>query len=176
MCSRPRKGPIVILIIWNTSRTLFIKISILLDITIKTESLKNQNGLETVEVTVSATNEIQQATQSLVGNVDAIYIPTDNMMATAMPTISIVTDEAKIPVICGESALIESGALATYGINYYELGKLTAKQAVAIIENKSDIKEMPIEYLNNFELVIDLEKAEFLGIDVPEELLKKLKE
>lgn len=131
-------------------------------------------GLKTVEVTVSATNELQQAVQSLVGKVDAIYLPTDNMMATGMPTIAMVTDSAKIPVICGEDALIANGALATYGIDYYELGKLTAAQAVLLFKGEATTSDMPIGYLENNKLSIDLEKAEKLGIVVPEELKSQL--
>ncbi|MEG1621208.1 MAG: ABC transporter substrate-binding protein [Oscillospiraceae bacterium] len=132
-------------------------------------------GLETIDATVSATNELQQVAQSLVGKVDAIYLPTDNMMATGMATISMVTEPAKIPVICGEEALIANGALATYGINYYNLGVQTGKQAAKILRGEAKPADMPIEYIEETNLTIDLDRAEKLGITVSDELKAQLK-
>jgi len=129
-------------------------------------------GLESIEATVSNTNEIQQVVESLVGKVDAIYAPTDNLIAKAMPTVAMVANANNLPVICGEEGMVEAGGLATYGINYYELGKLTGEQAVKIIEGKAKIDSMPIEYLadEDCELKINNEVAEQLGIEIPAEL------
>ena len=71
--------------------------------------------------TVSNVNDIQQAANSLVGKVQAIYIPTDNVLASAMPTLIKVTNQAKLLVICGEPNMVKNGGLATIGIDYYEL-------------------------------------------------------
>jgi len=94
-------------------------------------------GLEVTDATVSNSNEIQQVVQSLVGKVDAIYAPTDNMIAAGMATVAMVANENKIPVICGESGMVEAGGLATYGIDYYELGKLSGAQAAKILNGES---------------------------------------
>ena len=83
-----------------------------------------KKDIELVEATVSSVNDVQQTAQSLVGKVQAIYLPTDNVMASAMPTLYRITKEAKIPVIPGEAALLKNGALATVGIDYYTIGKL----------------------------------------------------
>ena len=61
-----------------------------------------KRGLTYVEVTVSSSNEVQQATQSIVDICDAIYIPTDNVFASAMPLVHGVTSQSKTPVIVGE--------------------------------------------------------------------------
>lgn len=87
----------------------------------KEECMKN--GLLFVEGAVSNSNEIQQVAQSLVGKVDAFYAPTDNMIAAGMANVVMVANEAKIPVICGEDGMVQSGGLATYGIDYYQLGR-----------------------------------------------------
>ncbi|KHM52274.1 ABC transporter substrate-binding protein, partial [Anaerovibrio lipolyticus] len=60
-------------------------------------------GLKVEAATISNVNDIQQAAQSLVGKVDAFYLPTDNVIASSMPTLISVTEAAKKPVICGES-------------------------------------------------------------------------
>lgn len=131
------------------------------------------NGLETVDATVSNSNEIQQVTQSLVGKVDAIYAPTDNMIAAGMATVSMVAQAAKLPVIVGESGMVTKGGLATYGINYYDLGKLTAAQAVKILKDDKKPADMPIEYSKNCDLTLNKEVAAKIGITFPQALLDK---
>jgi len=131
-------------------------------------------GLEVIEATVSSSNEIQQVAQSLVGRVDAVYIPTDNMLAAGMATVSMVLTPAKIPIIAGEEGMVGSGGLATYGINYYNLGKLTARQAAEILRDGKNPADMPIEYLEDLNFSLNEEIAAELGIEIPEELLAKL--
>lgn len=128
-------------------------------------------GLKTVEATVSNSNEIQQVAQSLVGKVDAIYIPTDNMLAAGMATVTQVTTAAGIPVIVGEEGMVQNGGTATYGINYFNLGKLTATQAVAILAEGKNPAEMPIEYSSDCNLVLNEEAAKAMGIELPQELI-----
>lgn len=129
-----------------------------------------QMGLTCRDATITNPNEIQQVVQNLVGKVDAIYTPTDSMVAAAMPTVISITEPAKIPVICGEEGHLEAGGLATYGINYYELGKLTSKQAVKILKGESKPADMPIEYLQNLSLKINTNAAQKLGIVIPADL------
>lgn len=125
-----------------------------------------ENGFDFIEGSVSNSNEIQQVTQSLVGKVDAIYIPTDNMLAAGMANVAMVANDAKIPVICGEEGMVKSGGLATYGIDYYELGKQTAKMAVQILKDGKNPAEMPIEYLEKCTLSVNEETAKAIGVSV----------
>ncbi|MBP3771763.1 MAG: ABC transporter substrate-binding protein [Treponema sp.] len=127
-------------------------------------------GLEYIEGSVSNSNEIQQVTQSLVGKVDAFYVPTDNMLAAGMANVAMVANEAKLPVICGEDGMVVSGGLATYGINYYELGKLTAKQAVKILKEGANPADMPIEYLEKFDFTYNKDTAAAIGVTIPDNL------
>jgi putative ABC transport system substrate-binding protein len=126
-----------------------------------------ENGLAFIEATVSNSNEIQQVTQSLAGKVDAIYSPTDNMIAAGMPTVAGVANQAKIPIFCGEEGMVNNGGFATYGINYYELGKLTGKIAVDILKNGKKPAEMPIQYVEKFDFSVNQQVARQLGITVP---------
>lgn len=127
-------------------------------------------GLTTRDATITNPNEIQQVVQNLIGKVDAIYVPTDNMVSAGMPTVVSITEPAKIPVICGEEGMLPAGGLATYGINYYELGKLTSKQAAKILKGESKPADMPIEYLQNLSLQINTNAAQKLGIVIPADL------
>lgn len=130
-------------------------------------------GLEVVEATVSNTNDIEQVVQSLVGKVDAIYAPTDNTIASGMPTVAMVANPNGIPVICGEEGMVGKGGLATYGIDYYKLGRLTGEQAVRIIKDNAQTASMPIEYLpeDEYSLTVNEDVAKQLGIEIPKELL-----
>ena len=79
-------------------------------------------GLKVETATISTVNDIQQAAQSLVNKVDVFYEPTDNVISSALPTLLSVTDPAGKGVVCGEPYQVRSGALITYGIDYYKLG------------------------------------------------------
>jgi putative ABC transport system substrate-binding protein len=129
-------------------------------------------GLTAIDATVSNSNEIQQVVQSLVGKVDAIYAPTDNVIASGMPTVALVANDNGMPVICGEKGMVEAGGLATYGIDYYKLGWMTGEQAVKIIKGEATTDTMPIGYLSNeqMELSINQEVADKLGVVIPEDL------
>ena len=130
-------------------------------------------NIETMEATVSNLNDIQQVIESLIGKVDAIYAPTDNLIASGMPTISMIANQNNIPIICGEEGPVREGGLATYGIDYYKLGRITGEQAVQIIEGKAEISKMPIAYLpeEEFTFTFNEEVAKQLGIEIPSELI-----
>lgn len=125
-------------------------------------------GMTAVDYTVSSSNEIQTVVTSMVGKVDAIYAPTDNTIAAGMTTVAMIANENKIPTICGEEGMVKAGGLATYGIDYYELGYLTGKQAVKILTEGGDVSKMPIEYLplEKCKLSVNEETAKTLGIDL----------
>lgn len=125
-------------------------------------------GLRYVEGSVSNSNEIQQVTQSLVGKVDAIYIPTDNMLAAGMPLVAQVANENRIPTVVGENGMVQSGGMVTYGINYYELGKQTAAQAVQILRDGASPADMPIEYLERCDLAVNEDSLAAVGMTLPE--------
>ncbi|MCB7089472.1 ABC transporter substrate-binding protein [Enterocloster bolteae] len=125
-------------------------------------------GMESKEYTVSSSNEIQTVVQSMVGAVDAVYAPTDNVIAAGMATVGMVAGDNNLPVICGEAGMVQNGGLATYGIDYYQLGYMTGQQAVKILTEGASPADMPIEYLpvEKCELTVNEETAQTLGIDV----------
>ncbi|MBO5245386.1 MAG: ABC transporter substrate-binding protein [Selenomonadales bacterium] len=129
-----------------------------------------EKGISVVEATVSNVNDIQQAARSIVGKADAVYIPTDNVVASAAPTLIAITDEAKIPVICGEANIVKEGALATLGIDYYNLGFQTGEMAADILSGKAKPADMPIRSLKELKLTINADNAKKLGIRIPADL------
>ena len=129
-------------------------------------------GLTVKVATISTVNDLQQAAQSLVGSVDAFYEPTDNIVASAMPTLVAITDPAKIPVICAEPNMVKAGGLATYGIDYYKLGVQTGHMAADILEGKSKPADMSIEMAKDLKVTVNKADAARLGITIPEDVLK----
>lgn len=124
------------------------------------------------EATVSNVNDIQQAARSLVGKVQAIYVPTDNVLASAMPTLVSVTEEAKLPVICGEGGMVKAGGVATLGVDYYKLGFQAGEMAADILSGKSKPADMAIQAQKEFKAMVNLKEAEKIGLKVPEDVLK----
>lgn len=127
-------------------------------------------GMTYVEGTATNTNDVQQAVQQLVGKCDAIYLPTDNVMASSIPIIYGVTAESKTPVICGESGMVYNGGLATLGISYFQLGYETGLMAVEVLGG-ADISEMPIRFATEgFEYAINKTVADEIGLEIPDDL------
>ena len=131
-------------------------------------------GLEMSEATVTDSNQIQQVVESLIGKVDAIYIPTDNLLAEGMTSVAQVANVNNLPCIVGERGFVTNGGLATYGLDYFELGKIAGKQAAQILDG-ADPSTMPIEYLatEKCSLTINTTAAKQLNITIPDELLEK---
>lgn len=142
-----------------------------LQIDILKEAAKKKN-IVIKEATVSTVNDIQQAARSLVGKVDALYIPTDNILASAMPTLTVVTEEAKLAIICGEENMAKAGGLATLGVDYYKLGVASGEMAADILAGKAKPEDMAIRGQKDFKPFINLKTAEKIGIKIPEEVLK----
>ena len=138
------------------------------------EQVAPELGLQLEKVTVTASSEVMQAAQSLVGKVDAIYLPTDNMVISSLAAVLKVAEENKLPVIAGESNSVEKGALATVGIDYYQLGRTTGEMALRIIKGEKP-QEMAIQSQVGSELIINLQAAERMGVTIPEELKAKAK-
>ena len=129
-------------------------------------------GLKVETATISTVNDIQQAAQSLVSKVDAFYAPTDNVLASAMPTLLSVTDPAKKPVICGEENMVKAGGLATYGIDYYKLGLQTGDMGADILDGKKKPADMPVQTAKDLKASINKKNADTLGVKIPDDLMK----
>jgi putative ABC transport system substrate-binding protein len=130
------------------------------------------NNLQVIEGTVTNSSEVQQVTQSLAGKVDAIFSPIDNTIASAMPTVTQVAQNAKIPVYVGADSMVSDGGLATYGVNYTVLGQETGEMAAEILEGKNP-GDMPVRTMEVVEIYVNKKTAEDIGITIPEDVLKE---
>ncbi|HEY8496146.1 MAG TPA: ABC transporter substrate-binding protein, partial [Limnochordales bacterium] len=129
-------------------------------------------GLQLVEATAANSNEVLQAAQSLVGRVDAIYVPTDNTVVSALESVVLVAERARLPLIAGEADSVAKGALATVGIDYYQLGRQTADIAVRVL-NGENPAEIPIEYLSEQSVVLNMGAARRMNVQIPDSVIAK---
>ncbi len=144
---------------------------------VQVNDLKKAAGelnLEIVERSITQANEIPQATEALIASSDAIYLPTDNLVASVVNLITEKATGAKKIVFGAEAAHVNGGALITQGIDYYELGKEAGKTAVEILNGKkaSEIKFKTME-LND--IVVNSNTLKVLGINLPEDIKSKVK-
>ena len=129
-------------------------------------------GMEVIIQTSSSSNDIPQVISSVVGAADAIYIPSDNAFASAMATVNKAAVDNQIPVFCAVEAMIAEGGIATTAIDYYELGKQTAAQAVRVL-NGEKASEIAVETQKECALVVNETFAKSVGVTVPAEMLEK---
>lgn len=128
-------------------------------------------GLQHVEVTVHNTNDVQQATASILDRCEAIYIPTDNVFASAMPVVQLVTVPRKMPVFCGDANMVLVGGAATKGLDYYRLGYQTGLMALKVLKEGADVSGMPIEWLKDAQYVVNKTICDAIGLEIPEDLM-----
>lgn len=128
------------------------------------EKLLKEAGYKVVLKGITSSNEVQDATTSLMKDVDAVFVPTDNTVAATMSMIGELSAEHKVPVIGGSTDMVDQGGLLTYGTNYEALGRQTAKMAIKIIEGEK-VTEVPVEYPEAVNLHVNEEMAQKLGID-----------
>lgn len=128
-------------------------------------------GMKVKTYTVADSNDIQQVVTKAADESDAIYIPTDNTLASNMEIVKNVTVPAKVPVIAGEENMCAVGGLATLSISYYSLGYNAGLMAYDILENGKNPAEMPIQYADEVTLKYNAEIASELGIDIPDDMV-----
>lgn len=129
-------------------------------------------GVEVVEASVSSVNDIQQAVASLKGKVGGIYLPTDNIIASAVPVLMKSVFEAGIPTVAGEGGMVRAGILASIAVDYYTLGKMTGAMGADILDGKKKPADMPIQSQKAEKVLVNLKTAETMGIQIPEDILK----
>lgn len=120
-------------------------------------------GLQVVVRTVTSTNDVQQAITSLAGQVDAIYLPLDNTVASTASTIGDVLLKEKVPAIGSDEAVLEA-ALFTYGVDFHAIGVQAGELAVRIIEG-ADPADLAVATPDTAAIAVNEEMAAALGID-----------
>ena len=136
--------------------------------------LAGKHKLEIKEATVAKSSEVLQAAQSLVGKVDAIYVPTDNTVVSAFESVVRVARDAKLAIYAGDTDSVKRGALAALGFNYKDVGKQTG-EIIAKVLNGKKVGSLNAEGVEITELYLNQGKADELGIKFGKKLLKEAK-
>lgn len=129
-------------------------------------------GLTVVEYAVPSTNEITTTMSVMAGKVDAVFVPQDNTIASAFPTVVSSANAAKIPVYSSVDTMVKQGSIASVAQSQYELGIETAKIAVKILAGKK-VSEVPVNVVDTGTPTLNLKAAKELGITIPYSLLKE---
>lgn len=153
-------------VVYNTSEENSL---VLVDI-LKKES--NKYGYEIVEKGITNINEIGQAMDVILKEVDVLYTPTDNLIVAATPLVLSKAKENKVPVIGCIEDQIKQGALATETISYKNSGYQAGEMAIEILNGKKP-NDIPIETLENTVLLINRTSMKELGIELPEILKER---
>lgn len=124
-------------------------------------------GLTIVESAATKSAEVQGAARALVGRADAIYIPTDNTIISALEGAVAVAEEAKLPLFTADTDSVARGAIAALGFNYKDVGRQTGEVVVRILkgENPGDIA---VKVAAGTDLVVNKGAAAKMGVTLPE--------
>lgn len=133
------------------------------------EAELEKDGIEYKEYTAADSNEIQSVVTNAVSECDAIYIPTDNTMASNTQIINNICLPAKVPVIAGEQGICSGCGIATLSISYYDIGYRAGEMAYEILAEGADISTMEIETAPQVTKMYNPTICEELGITVPDD-------
>ena len=127
--------------------------------------LLEEKGFTVVEKTILDSNNVKAAAESLMAEVDMIFVPTDNIISSTMETVKQVSIKHKVPVFGGSTEMIAVGGLYNYGTNYEELGRQTARMLVRVLKGEKP-ENIAVELPEKLELHTNQEMADALGIDI----------
>ena len=136
------------------------------------KALSSSLGFETVEATASKTADVYQAAKSLVGRVDAVFIPTDNTIVSALESVIKVGVQNKLPIFAADVDSVKRGAVAAMGFDYYKHGYQTGALAEKILAGVKP-EDIPVEFQEDLQLHINAKYSELMGLIPPEALLKQ---
>jgi putative ABC transport system substrate-binding protein len=129
-------------------------------------------GVTVVESAATKSADVQGAARALVGRVDAIYIPTDNTIISALEGAVAVAQESKLPLFTADTDSVSRGSIAALGFNYYDVGKQTGDIVVRILKGEKP-GDIPVKIASGSDLVVNKAAAAKTGITIPDSVLKR---
>ncbi len=131
-----------------------------------------KDNIEIVEFTATKSADVKSAAEALVGRADAMYIPTDNTVVSALESAVGVADESKLPLFTADTDSVKRGALAALGFNYFDVGKQTGEVVVRILKGEKP-GDIPVEIAKGTNLVVNLDAAKKMGVTIPQSVLDR---
>lgn len=135
------------------------------------KKIAEEHNLKVFPYTITSTNDIEQVAQTMAGKVQAVYVPTDNTVASGISTLLKATNAAQIPVFPAADTMVKSGGLATCCVSQYDMGVLTGKMAGKILKGENPAN-MAVKRVSDYETVINLKTAQELNIHLPANIIK----
>lgn len=138
---------------------------------VKTLSLLKKTAGSSITIhaiSVNSSNDLKGALHSLVGKVDAIYVPSDNTVFSCMPILVKLCRQHKIALFTSDPDSVKMGVLACVGYTQYDVGRTAGKQILSVLEGKT---YLPITPPDKITLMINQTTASILGINVPNQLI-----
>lgn len=123
-------------------------------------------GMKIVDASVATSADVKQATESLIGKADCIYIITDNTVVSALDSVLSVAAEQKLPVMVGELDSVRNGGLAAYGFEYFDIGYEAGEMAVKILKGEAKPSDIPAQYPQKLKLMVNKKVADSLGLQI----------
>ncbi len=129
-------------------------------------------GIEIVESAATKSAEVKGAAQALVGRADAMYVPTDNTIVSALESAVGVAEESKLPLFTADTDSVKRGAMAALGFNYYDVGKQTGAVVARILKGEKP-GDISVEIAKGTDLVINLGAAKKMGVEFPKAVIDR---
>ncbi len=129
-----------------------------------------ERGITIVDGPVTNSADVFQATQSLVGKVDAIYVPTDNTVVSAFEAVVKICERTQLPLFAADTDSVKRGAIAALGFDYYLHGKQTGAMGRKILAGATP-GELPVEFQKDLSFHINPKAAERMGLAVDQAIV-----
>jgi putative ABC transport system substrate-binding protein len=130
-----------------------------------------KRGIEVVSKTVDKKEGVAEAVVGLVGNCDALYVPTDNTVVSALETVASICGKNHLPLYSADVESVPHGALISLAIDYYSMGRQTARMAERLLQGESP-SSMPVESLEDYRIHVNLKAAKLMEVELPVSLLQ----
>ena len=122
--------------------------------------------IEAIGVTAAA--EVTQAVDTLISKkVDCLSNLTDNNVVGVLSSVLEKTNAAKIPVYGSEIEQVKLGCVASAGIDYVELGKMTGEMAAKILKGEATADSMPYKAVTDFADYVNSDALKEMGLTLP---------
>lgn len=131
-----------------------------------------KEGIEIVESAATKSSEVKGAAQALIGRADAMYVPTDNTIVSALESAVTVAEEGKLPLFTADTDSVTRGAVAALGFNYYDVGKQTGVVVARILKGEKP-GDIDVDVAKGTDLVVNLGAAKKMGIELPQAVVDR---
>ena len=132
------------------------------------------HGMTIVEAAAPRSNDVLAAARSLVGKVDAVYVPTDNTVVSALEGVIKTGIENKLPIYAGDTDSVPRGAIAALGFNYYDVGRQTGAIVARVLKGEKP-GDIAVQGIEKTELAVNPKSAEAMGVTIPADVIAEAK-